>query len=301
LKKILITGAGGFIGKSLLSKLSKTQNELVTFSKHKHYFDFNLTEIIGDINNEKIIKKLVSDVDIIIHLAAYLDVKQSFIELEKVYHTNLDGTFNLLKHVKDLEKKPHFVFMSSSVVYGNTTKIPIKETQMLNPTNPYGMSKASSELLCLGISNSYGIPLTILRPFSVYGYLAPKHQVIPRIVSQLENKTLIVDNPHEIRDFVHVDDVVESITKSIKHNPKFPKIYNVGSGKPVSILSLTKTIIRLSKNKPKLIFGNKIFNRKKSLADISSIQKDLNWKPKIDLDDGISEFLSNMHEKQHEK
>lgn len=293
MSKILITGVGGFIGKPLCSKLSKTKNEIVSLCKSNTNFDFGVKEIMGDINDSKLVKKLVSDVDVVIHLAAYLDVKKSFENLEEVYNTNVNGTFNFLKHISSLKNKPHFLFMSSSVVYGNTSKIPLKESQLLNPTTPYAMTKASSEMLCLGISNSYDVPLTILRPFSVYGPHAPSHQAIPKIISQIKTgNKLILDNPMEIRDFIYVDDVVDSIIKAIKHKPLKPKIYNVGSGKKVLMKSLANFFLQISNKRIKLIQGNITeLNYKKSVADISLIKKELGWKPKTTLNEGISKIF----------
>ena len=110
MKKILITGAGGFIGKSLFSRLEKTKNEIITLCQVPSKHSTNFSEYVGDINDEKLVSKLVSDVDVIVHLAAYLDVKSSFEKINLVYNTNIKGTFNILKNISFLRKKPHIIF-----------------------------------------------------------------------------------------------------------------------------------------------------------------------------------------------
>lgn len=285
--KILITGSGGFIGRHLSNRLAKTENEIIGLCREKT--NSEIKEISGDINDEKVLAKLVPETDVIIHLAAYLDVKESFFRLNEVFTTNVRGTFSILKEISLTKRKPHFVFLSSSTVYGNTTKIPIKETHQLNPFTPYSMSKATCEMMCRGFMNSHEIPTTILRPFSVYGPDGPVHQAIPRIIRQLESSNVIIqDNPDEVRDFVYVDDVVDAIVKSIQKKPNKLKIYNIGSGKGTTMMNTTKTIAKLSPKKITIKRGIiSELNEKKSTADISLIKTELGWRPKTTLIDGL--------------
>jgi len=293
LKKILITGAGGFIGQALCDRFAKTKNDVtIIIRKHKKN-NFKYTQIIGDLKNEKLISNL-KNYDTVIHLAAFVDVKDSFKNVEKVYKINVEPTFNILKKISSVKKKPHFIYLSSSVVFGNTNKIPIDESFPLNPTSPYAMSKACCEMLCRGFSNAYDIPITILRPFSVYGPNAPHHQLIPRLINQLKNqKKLVQNNPLEIRDFVYIDDVADAIFKSSNYKPKGLKIYNVGSGKKISIMELINQVLKLYPHGIILKKGKiSELNKKKSLADISLIKKELKWIPETSIQKGLKKVIA---------
>lgn len=293
MKKILITGAGGFIGKNLCKNLEKSNYQITGLCRYPFKNNSKTLEILGDVNDEKLIAKITSDVDIIVHLAAYLDVKQSFTNLDEVFRTNIQGTFNILKHLSKLPRKPHFIFMSTSTVYGNGKTSLIKESSILDPTTPYSLSKASCEIMCRGFANSYDISTTILRPFSVYGLDGPSHQAIPRIILQMKKEnTLIQDNPNEIRDFVYVDDVVEAMIKVIKSKPQKFQIYNIGSGKGTSMLELLSTISKVCNRKITFKKGNITeINKRKSIADIALIKKNLKWKPKTALAKGLEKIL----------
>ncbi|MHB8602975.1 MAG: NAD-dependent epimerase/dehydratase family protein [Nitrosotalea sp.] len=291
--KILITGSGGFIGRHLSNRLAETENEIIGLCRKKT--NPTIKEISGDINDEKVLAKLVPKTDVIIHLAAYLDVKESFSRLNEVFTTNIQGTFGILKAISLIKRKPHFIFLSSSTVYGNTTKIPIKETHQLDPFTPYSMSKATCEMMCKGFTNSHEIPMTIMRPFSVYGPDGPTHQAIPRIIRQLKSSNIIIqDNPDEVRDFVYVDDVVDAIVKAMQKKPSKLKIYNIGSGKGTTMMNATKTIAKLFPKKITIKHGIiSELNKKKSTSDISLIKTELGWRPKTTLIDGLRLTLKN--------
>jgi nucleoside-diphosphate-sugar epimerase len=293
LKKILITGAGGFIGKNLCKNLENSNYKIISLCRNPFKNNSKTLEILGDITDEKLIAKISSDIDIIVHLAAYLDVKQSFTNLDEVFRTNIQGTFNIVKHISRLAKKPHFIFMSTSTVYGNGKTSPIKESSLSDPRTPYSMSKASCEIICHGFANSHDIPITILRPFSVYGLDGPSHQAIPRIIRQIKKENAIIqDNPNEIRDFVYVDDVVEAIVKVIKSKPPKFQIYNIGSGKGTSMLELLSTMSKICNREITIKKGSITeINKRRSIADITLIKKNLNWKPKTVLAKGLEKIL----------
>ena len=294
MKKILITGAGGFIGKNLCYGLSDTKNEITAFSKSKIEFGYGFNHVKGDMKNTKLISNLVDDLDVIIHLAADTHAMLSFQRLDKIFQSNIKGTFNLLKSIASFKKKPHFIFLSSNLVYGNEKKIPIKETESLEPYSPYAMTKSCGEFMCRGFANSYNIPLTILRPFFTYGKYVPHHTFFPRIIKQIENNsTVILDNPNEIRDCVFVDDVVDAIKKAIKSKPSKIKVYNIGSGKKISVIELVEKIIKFYPKKITVKKGRKTeLNNRKLVADINLIKKELNWSPKTSLHDGLEKTIA---------
>ena len=293
MKNILITGGGGFFGKNLSHRLSNTKNEVTTFSKSKIKFDDDFNHVIGNLKNTKQIWKLV-DVHVIIHLAAYSHAQLSFQKLDRLFQDNIKGTFNLLNSLVSLRKKPHFIFMSSCLVYGNEKKIPIKETESLEPFSPYAMSKSCGELMCKGFANSFEIPITIFRPFFTYGTVGQHDSFIPRLIKKIENQNeIILDNPQEIRDYVFIDDVVDAIIKAIKKKPSKIKTYNIGSGKKILINDLIEKIIKFYPKKIHVKRGRKTeLNNRKLVADINLIKKELNWSPKTSLHDGLEKTIA---------
>jgi len=296
-KNILITGAGGFIGSNICKKLLESKHSVTTLCKNniKEYQDFK--KITGDISNKKTFSKIKSNFDVVLHLASYLDVKKSFTNLNETFQTNIRGTFNLLEHFSKFQQKPHFVFFSSSVVYGTTKNISIAETDAVNPTTPYATSKLAAENLFIGFSNSFNIPVSILRPFSVFGFGAPTHQRIPIVLKQIQQKhKVVVDNPNEVRDLIFVDDVVEASLSVMDHPPKLFEIYNLGSGKKISMYKLVKKITELYPFKIKITKGKITnLNSKKSVANISKIQQQFNWKPKTSLEQGLRKTIEKSY------
>lgn len=291
--KILITGSNGFLGKNLIAKLENSQHKIIGIStKQKNLKSKNIKFVRGNLSNKKIINKWIKDVDLIIHLAAFSDVKNSFINPKKIFKSNIESTFNILEALTKLEKKPRLIFLSSSAVYGNDYKHSVNENEETSPRNPFAMSKIVGEKLCQGFSNSFDIPITVLRPFTIYGSDAPKHQVIPKIMSQIKQQEIIINNPDEIRDFIFIDDVVSVILYLIKKQTRNFMIYNIGTGKGHKMLEIAKLLIEIHGNKKtKLKIGEKsIINKRKMVADNNLILKNTNWKPKIDIVEGIKKI-----------
>lgn len=295
LKKILIIGGGGFIGKKLCENLVKLNYKITRFSSkfQKKKYD-NILEVQGKITDEKLIRKLVSKSNFIIHLSSLSNIKKSFTNLDETFKINIQGTFNVLKNISSLQKKPNFIFISSSLVYGNNQFSSIKEKSKLDPATPFAMTKVASEIMCRGFYNSYQIPITILRPFTVYGPNGPDYQLIPKLLIKIKkNAILKMDNPNQIRDCIFIDDVVNAIIMTIKKPSKKFRIYNIGTGKGIKNIRIAEKMIKIfPEYNMKIKYGEiSELDSRKNVANIDLIRKEIGWEPATSFSEGLKKTI----------
>jgi UDP-glucose 4-epimerase len=302
-KKIAITGGAGFIGSNLTRALSK-DNEIVIIDDLSSGNIENLKDLIeleniefikGSITNLSLLNKAFLDVDYVFHLAAIASVLKSLNEPIKTINVNVNGTLNILIASKNNDVKK-VVNSSSSAVYGNPEKFPIKEKIQPMPLSPYSASKIASEYYCKLFTDILDLQTVSLRYFNVYGPRQnPKSEyaaVIPKFISQIisDQSIIIFGDGKQTRDFVYVDDVINANILAAKSN--LSDIYNVGSGKKISINQIAEKIMKLTKNKVKIIYDKP---RKgdvyESYSDISKI-KTIGYSPKTSLDVGLNTTIN---------
>lgn len=272
--KVLVTGSRGFIGKHLIKKLKEKGIDFIEFE--------------GDIRTFGDLKKLKADA--VIHLAAKTFVPDSFKNPRDFYEANILGTLNVLEFCRINKAKLIFI---SSYVYGNPRYLPINEKHEVNLHSPYNESKYLGEKLCEYYHKNFNIKCIIFRQFNVYGPGQTRF-LIPNIISQLNKKEIVLDNPAPKRDFIYVSDAVEAYIKALNFNADF-EIFNLGSGKSYSVKTVAELILKLSKGKSKLKFtGEKRPNEViDTRADINKIKKVLGWGPTVGLEDGIKRCLGS--------
>ena len=225
-KKILITGAGGFIGSNLVEKLLKKNfkvTALVQYNVDNDYgwldkikFGKNKPRIItGDICDNIFVEKICKNIDYIIHLAALISIPYSYRSPLSYINTNIVGTTNLLEAARK-NKVKHFIHTSTSEVYGSAKYVPIDENHPLNAQSPYAASKISADQICLSFQKSFNMPVTIIRPFNTFGPRQSLRAVIPTILFQAIVKDEIkLGNISSKRDFTFVDDTVSGFIATI--------------------------------------------------------------------------------------
>lgn len=262
MEKIIITGGKGFLGKKL-EKLLRSDYEIFIFDKPEK-----------DITSSKDFENLSADC--VVHLAALTRGKNQGDMLD----VNVHGTLNVLEFCKSVGAR--FIFASSAAVYGNKES-PIQEETELNPVSFYGLTKLLGEKLCCFYKEKYGIPTTILRIFNLYGEGQQGGFVIQDIFSQLEKEKIVLKNPLPKRDFIHVEDVAESIRLSLER--KADEIVNIGSGKSYSIREIAEKIA-----KGKEILYSEKGEKSDIYANISKAKRVLGWAPRISLDEGLKKF-----------
>ncbi len=299
--KILVTGGAGFIGSHIAEYLVQRGDDvtvldnLITGSKE------NLTKISdkinfvnGDIRDHKLLEKLVSDTTGVFHEAALASVQQSFSMKDEYIAVNVAGTENIFKLAKEYGFK--IVYASSSSVYGNPKKIPVKEDDERKPINPYAKTKLDGEDLAKKYSE-IGVKVIGLRYFNVFGKRQSKEYagVIKLFLQRIQQKKSpkINGDGLQTRDFVHIDDVVKAnvlaMDSDINH-----RFLNVGSGLPTSVLDLANLIIEVSGLSLEPIHGLELSGDVKATqSDIKLIRKLLNWEPKMKLDDWLTKIISN--------
>jgi len=299
--KSLVTGGAGFIGSNLVDFLVKKGHEVIVLdnlstgrlsnlSHHKKKVEIIKTDISKNINIEKYFRR----VDFVFHLAGIADIVPSIENPIKYFYSNVIGTLNVLQSINK-NKIKKLIYAASASCYGIPKEYPTKENSKINPMYPYAFTKWQGEELIKHWSKIYNIPYISLRFFNAYG---PRSRTTGAygavfgvfLAQRLANRPLtIIGNGQQTRDFIYVSDLVEGIYKAAKSN-KQNKIYNISGGKEVTVNKIAK-----------LIGGKKIYIPKRpgepdrSLADISRIKKDLNWKPKITIEKGIKNLLQNIH------
>ena len=283
---LVISGYNGFIGSSLISKLKNFK--IIGISDKKRKNTNNVISIAKSVNK-------INSTDVkfpfqtLIHLAAVSDVSFCNANPKICYEINVNGTNRMLEMAR--KNDADIVFASSSHVYGNTLKLPIKENEKINPSSVYSSSKIMGETLCETYAKIYGLNVTILRLFSVYGTNSPQHNIILNMIKQIKTKqTLSLGNLNSKRDFIHIDDVTDAFYKVIRSQKNGFNVYNICTGKSTSIKEISKKLIKLNKTKIP-IESNKNKLRKNDIPEIRGdflkFKKDYAWNPKIKLEQGL--------------
>ena len=289
--KILVTGGAGFIGKHLVKYLLDKGNTITIFdnfsnSEEKsldHFIKDGVKVVNGDIRNFEEILKETKNQEILIHLAAKISVNESIINPSETFEVNVNGTKNVLEACKR-NKIKKIIIASSSAVYGESlSKIKLNETSKTEPISPYGESKLKMEQ---EIRKSKESDYVILRFFNIFGIGQNLEYagVITKFIEMISlNKPLqIFGDGMQTRDFVSINDVVESIYDAIKFGKN--KTYNIGSGKATTINELAKFIISLSKKNLEIQHNaDKTGDIRFSEADITLAKNEIGYRPKFGL------------------
>jgi len=299
--KYVVTGGAGFIGNNITKKLVERGDIVTVIDNMNTGKEKNLESVIdkinfvkGDVLDTDLLEGITKDVDGVFHQAALASVQDSFDEPDEYNNVNVNGTENILK----LSKKYGFkvVYASSSSVYGNPIRIPIKESDEKNPINPYAETKLKKEVLAIEYSKM-GVSVIGLRYFNVFGkgqskeYAGVLKLFLERIRDKLPPK--INGDGMQFRDFVHVSDVVNanlmSMDSDITH-----EFFNVGTNTTITIIDLAKTIIEYSGLNIEPIFGPALGGDvHQTKANIDLIKKKIGWEPSIMLVDWVKDIISS--------
>jgi UDP-glucose 4-epimerase len=298
--KYVVTGGAGFIGSNIVKKLVARGDDVTVIDNLNTGKEENLISVKDkivflndDILNLDLLEKQTQNIDGLFHQAALASVQDSFTRPEEYQNVNVNGTENILK----LAKKNNFkiVYASSSSVYGNPEKIPIKESDSKNPINPYAETKLAKEKLAEKYS-AIGVKVIGLRYFNVFGkgqskeYAGVLKLFLERIRDKLPPK--INGDGSQFRDFVYVEDVANANIMSMDSNISH-EFFNVGTNTSITILDLAKIIIKFSEQNIEPIFGPSLKGDvEKTVANIDLIEEKIGWKPTIFLEKWINEIIS---------
>ncbi len=297
MKKIFVTGGGGFIGSHLVEELLKQNYKvkvLVEYEMNNRWgwidtfnkdYKNKLEVVIGDIRDYNLILNVTKDIDIIYHLAALISIPYSYKASESYIDTNVKGTLNLL-NASIANKIKLFVHTSTSEVYGSAQYVPIDEKHPINSQSPYAASKAGADQLAMSFYKSFGLPVTIIRPFNTFGPRQSLRAIIPTIINQsIKDDKIKLGNLDSLRDFTFVDDTVKGFILAMKYKKCIGEVINLGTGYEFTIKETLKTILKISKKKGIINIEKKRLRPKKSevdrlLSNNKKAKKILNWKPK---------------------
>jgi len=307
--KVLVTGAAGFIGSHLTERLIARGDEVVGLDNFDTFYDphvkraniepalaggrFELVE--GDIRDGACVEGILAggDIDVIVHLAAKAGVRPSIDDPVGYVDVNINGTVVMLEAARKAGTK-RFVFASSSSVYGNNRKVPFAETDNVDyPISPYAATKKAGELICHTYSHLYGIGMTCLRFFTVYG---PRQR--PDLAIHKFARLILAGKPIPVfgdgsmrRDFTYIDDILDGVVAAMDRRGGY-EIYNLGESRPVRLDVLIAEI-------EKALGAKAVIDRKpmqpgdviQTYADVSKARRDLGYDPHTDIATGLARFV----------
>jgi len=314
-KRVLVTGAGGFIGSHLTERLVEAGAKV---SALVHYNaigskgwldsspdrgDFQI--IAGDICDRDSVYHAVKGVHVVFHLAALIAIPYSYRSPASYVRTNIEGTLNVLQASRQAQVD-RLIHTSTSEVYGTAKYVPIDESHPLQGQSPYSASKIGADKLVESFHRSYDLPVVTIRPFNTYGPRQSERAVIPTIITQcLTQKVVKLGNLEPTRDLNYVANTVEGFLLAASSRTAVGRTINLGSGREISIGDLAKLIAKLLGRKITIRHENKRVRPQNSevdrlIADCTLARKLLKWQPAIDLEEGLKttiEFIEKNPER----
>lgn len=312
-KKVLVTGAGGFIGSHLTERLVVEGCKVKAFIRYNSKNSWGWLEesaykndieiYTGDIRDHDSVKDAMKGIDIVFHLAALIGIPYSYISPLAYIKTNIEGTYNVLQSARELGTE-RIIHTSTSEVYGTALYVPIDEKHPLQPQSPYSASKIGADKMAESFYYSFSLPVVIARPFNTYGPRQSARAVIPTIITQLlSGKTKIrLGNTAPTRDLNFVKDTVEGFLEIAKNDAFIGDTINIGTGSEISISDLAHKIAESNETKIVIENDNQRVRPENSeverlLADNKKIISNTNWRPGYSLEKGLSETIEWFRER----
>lgn len=316
-KKVLVTGADGFIGSHLVEALLSEGCRVKAFV---YYNSFNswgwldtlpddklkMIEIFaGDIRDPNGVRTAMRGADAVFHLAALIGIPFSYHSPDSYIDTNVKGTLNVLQAARDLGTR-RIVVTSTSEVYGTARYAPIDEKHPLQGQSPYSASKIGADKIAESFHLSFKLPVITARPFNTYGPRQSARAIIPTIITQLlggQNK-IKLGSLHPTRDLNYVTDTCAGFIALAKCDAAIGQSVNIGSGREIAVGDLAKLIISESRNKALVISDSQRKRPSKSeverlLCDNTLLRKLTGWTPKVSLEKGLSDTIAWFREPQN--
>jgi len=316
-KKILVTGADGFIGSHLCEELFNQGADVRALSLYNSFNSWGWLESIemkdeievvcGDVRDSAFCLDLAKNVDIIFNLAALIAIPYSYIAPESYIDTNVKGALNICQAAKASGVK-RVIQISTSEVYGTAKYVPIDEAHELQPQSPYSASKIGADSIAMSYYHSFDLPVTIARPFNVYGPRQSARAIIPTIIVQIASgrKSLHLGDLTPTRDFTYVKDTCKGLSLLAVCDEAVGQIVNIGSNFEISIYDLVFKIKGLMNSNIEIIQenvrkrpeGSEVF---RLWCDNSKVKKLTGFEPEYSIDIGLRETIEWFKEKDNLK
>jgi NAD dependent epimerase/dehydratase len=311
-RRVLVTGAGGFIGSHLVEALLQEGAAVRAFARYNSRSDSGLLELLapellaevdvvfGDIRDVEAVAQAVEDRDLVFHLAALIAIPYSYRNPRDYFETNVLGTLNVAQACRARDVR--LVHTSSSEVYGSAQTVPISESHPLVGQSPYSASKVGADHLVESFHRSYALPATILRPFNTYGPRQSARAIIPTIITQaLAGDVVRLGALTPTRDFTYVADTAAGFLAVARADAAVGRTLQLGTGEEISVGGLVKTIARVLGRELSVELdaerlrppGSEVMQL---VSDHSSMSDLTGWQPRWELEAGIAATVAWIEE-----
>ena len=316
-KKILITGADGFIGSHLTETLVRTGYKVRVFVLYNSFNSWGwldtlspdlkskLEVVAGDIRDPNGVRKAMEGINIVFHLAALIAIPFSYNSPDSYVDTNVKGTLNILQAGRDLNTE-RILVTSTSEVYGTAQFVPITELHPKQPQSPYSASKIGADAIADSFYRSFELPVTIVRPFNTYGPRQSARAVIPTIISQLLNgaKEIKLGDISPTRDLLFVKDTVNGFIKIAQCDDLIGHEVNIATQSEISVGDLAQLLINKINPDAKIITDTLRIRPEKSevfrlFGSNEKLKSYTDWEPKYSLEEGLEETINWFSESKN--
>jgi UDP-glucose 4-epimerase len=292
-KKVLVVGGNGYLGGFLVKALKENNANVFIISNNCKETD---SQFIADITNFDETQQVIQNIkpDIVYHLAANISRNRDFSIYENMAKVNVQGALNVLKSLENIDA--HFIFTSTSEVYGNNTS-PFHENQVPKPVSPYSLTKINAELLIQTYCNQNKKKFTNLRVFNFYGEDMPESFFIPQMIKSLKRgEDFNMTKGEQVRDFLYVGDVVDALILTAKNSASFGETMNVCSGKGTQLSELAEAVNTTMNTEAKIVLGAIPYRDSEvweMIGDQSKIKKITGFIPKTSIEKGIEIVINH--------
>ena len=304
-KTVVVTGAGGFIGSHLVERLVADGARVRAMLRYTSRGQRGALDLVpeavldrvditlGDVRDFDAVREIVRGADAIFHLAALIGIPYSYEHPQEVIDTNIIGTSNVLVAAKELGTLERIVLTSTSEVYGSAIRVPMDEEHPLQAQSPYSATTIAADALGLSFHRSFGLPISIVRPFNAYGPRQSARAVIPTIISQaVTGGALKLGTLDTTRDFTFVEDTARGFAAVGASADAIGEVMNVGSGSEVSIREIVRMVGEIVGRELVVEGDDKRLRPEKSEvsrlhSDSSKAQRLAGWKPDVSLEEGL--------------
>lgn len=306
-KRVLVTGAGGFIGSHLAERLVKEGAQVRAMVHYNALGSWgwldhsDLTEGMevypGDITDAGSVARAFVDIEIVFHLAALIAIPYSYLAPASYVRTNVEGILNVLNAARQ-QGAERVVHTSTSEVYGTAQTVPISESHALQGQSPYSASKIAADKMAEAYYCSFEVPVVTVRPFNTFGPRQSARAVIPTIITQLlSGGGLNLGNLHPTRDLNYVENIVDGFLAAAQTDKALGRTVNLGSGKEISIADLAQLIGKLAEvpveiNQEERRLRPEASEVERLMADNRLAKELLGWEPRISLKQGLQQTIS---------
>lgn len=315
-KKVLVTGAGGFIGSHLVERLVDLGADVKAFLRYNSRNDWGLLDILprhmldslqivsGDLKDYDAVLGAAKEVDVIFHLGSLISIPYSYNRPRDTIENNISSTLNVLTAARDLGVEK-IVHTSSSEVYGSALYVPIDEKHPLQGQSPYSASKIGADKIAESFYCAFDLPVATIRPFNTYGPRQSTRAIIPTIIAQaIEQEIIKLGSLFPTRDYTYVKDTVNGFIKVAESDRSIGEVINIGSNFELSMGDLAGKISSLLDKKIDIIQDSSRVRPQKSevqrlWCDNAKAKRLLNWEPQVSLDEGLKETIEWISENKN--